>query len=489
MTTKNNDETTPRPPEEIVIAKRKEYGKEILITGEDFKEGIQFVANALCQLISDLEESKEIKPLKRKEIDLITITMELLRHAMEEMPEERLDGFEKHLQTIYNAADFLTQYYSDLEETLKAEKQQFGDPITRFLHGEIDYMMSPRPRGYDLIQKINSTGEKGVQIRIGTNEAKITFYNRFGIEEKKLLKLFEMALLEQNFHGATKNLDTLVRVRIDDVMGILGRPNNPSNKRQFRRRLYNEKTKAGILEDIANSYLEVRIREAKGRRKEDDWIKTKVGQTVGIVGEYIVFRFSEDYARYINTGQLRPFPKEAYFVGSRQFPLPYYVQEKLLDQYFSYWNRERKRKEERAGTHNILKIQTLLDHCKETIDYSYILENDPTHWKRDIKEKYERALNEIQDKGVFKWEYCGAGMKEIPQAEIDAADFRKWSKLYITFQYIPKEPEQEERLQRRRERIEAAIEKKQLEDDKVTVEAEKIRKRRRRKKAPKEAQT
>ena len=108
---------------------------------------------------------------------------------------------------------------------------------------------------------------------------------------------------------------------------------------------------------------------------------------------------------------------------------------------------------------------------------------DPGHWKRKIKERLERALNEIQGLNIFKWDYCGPGLKEIPQATIDAADFYAWSKLYITFQFIPKEPDQNERLQHKQERIDAAREKKEQEDDRITAEAAKERKRRRKKSA------
>ncbi len=102
-----------------------------------------------------------------------------------------------------------------------------------------------------------------------------------------------------------------------------------------------------------------------------------------------------------------------------------------------------------------------------------------------IKERLERALNDIREAGVFNWSYCGPKGKEIPQTEIEAADFDEWTKLYITFQLIPEEPDQGDRLENKRKRIEAALEKKAIEDDRATVEAEKIRKKRRQKTAQK----
>ena len=379
-----------------------------------------------------------------------------------------------------NALQTIIYYLDYLDEQVLEENPQDKSNIAKFLRGELEYMFAPRPRGYNELLKINSTGERGLQHREVENKIKISFQNRASREEQIIRQACELTFLDKNFYGAKNNLLTRVWVPVDEIMEILGRPNNPENKKKFKQQLSPRKSdKEGILNNIKNTYLEIKMPKRKGEGS-GDWIRINIGQACGIVNDQIYFQFSENYARYINTGIVKPYHEKLMRLGSRQFPLPYYVGQKLWDQYFYYANQSR-------GTNNILQVRTLLNHCKETIAYEWILETDPTHWKSKIKAKYERALNEIQENGLFKWQYCGPGLKEITQAEVDAADFYKWSDLYITFQLIPKEPaEQAQRLENRRKRIEAAKEKKAQDDDKTTVEADRIRKRRRKKAAEKQ---
>lgn len=466
---KNKDQTPGKDPEEIILGTIKyEDGKEETLTGAN-------LANFLRTAGTDLPKNPD-----EHDIETFTFLLQLLNAIFKTDIEEPeiFDSFKNRREIRLNLRN-LRQIISDFLDAYNPEELPPVDNITRFIRGEIDYMMAPRPRGYIELQKINSTGEQGIQRREVENEIKITFPGRNGIEEKKTRQLFEMAFLDKNFHGAKVGLNTRVAIPIDEIMDVLGRPNNPNNKKQFKRRL--DDPQNGILDNIKNAYIEVRARSAKRKGESDDWIRTNIGQACGIVKDYAYFQFSEDYARYINTGIIKPFHKNVIRLGSRQFPLPYYVAEKMLDQYFSYANQNRTRKDsDKKGTNDILQIKTLLDYCKETLDYEYILETDPTHWKRKIKDKLERALNEIQEAGVLTWKYCGPG-KKITQAKKDAADFYEWSELYITFALIPEEPEgQEQRIERRQKRIEAAKERKALED-----EADKIRKRRRRKKTAK----
>lgn len=381
---------------------------------------------------------------------------------------------ETRMREIFkNALQIIIDYLGDGAPT---EENPQADKITQFLRGELEYMLAPRPRGYNELLKISSTGERGIQYREIEGEVRIAFPDRLAFEEHKIRQACEFTLIDKNFHGARNNLITRVTIPIDEVMEVLGRPNNHENKKKFKRQL--EKS---ILPNIKDAHIDAKIRSAKKEGDNDIWIQTNIGQACGIINDHIYFQFTEDYARYINTGIVKPYHEKLMRLGSRQFPLPYYVGQKMSDQYFYYANQNRKKK-----TNNILRIKTLLDHCKEIIDYEYIMETDPTHWKPKIKAKYERALNEIREKGLFKWEYCGPALREIPQAEIDGTDFYKWSELYITFQLIPEEPaEQAQRLENRRKRIEKAIERKALEDDRITAEAAKERKRRRRKKTSK----
>ena len=475
----DNKNKAGRDPSEIVIATATfKDGRKEDITGARFFEMLRHVVSL---------QPGEQNPNEPNEKELLEIFAQLLRVMVDfeidpgqPVPEWYNDGKTRgNLSKILEHVTNILDDFEEWEKRVKAGEIPQADNITKFLRGEIEYMLAPRPRGYNELLKISSTGENGNQYREGENKIRISFPNRLAIEEQKIRQACEFALLDKNFYGAKKNLLTRVTIPVDEIMEVLGRPNNPENKKKFKQQLSpKKKGKDGILDDIKNSYIEIRSPKKKGD-DGGDWIRINIGQACGIINDHIYFQFTEDYARYINTGIVKPYHEKLMRLGSRQFPLPYYVAQKMSDQYFYYAN-------QRRGANDTLQIKTLLDHCKEVIDYAYILEVDPTHWKRLIKDKYERALNEIQKAGLFKWEYCGKALKEIPQAGIDAADFYAWSELYIVFQLIPNEPtEQAQRLEKRQERIERAKERKELEDAKILVEADKIRKRKRKKKAPK----
>ena len=460
-----------KDPKDIVIAKATyNDGHQEDITGARFFELLEYIASMQPDGQMPAKDEKE----------LLEMFAEILKFAIDfevtpgGAPPEWDDPEGKARENLKIILHHVTKLLEYLQEQGDPEEIPQVDNITKLLRGEIEYMVAPRPRNYNELLKVNSTGERGLQYREVEGEIKISFPNRLSREEHIIRQACELAFLDKNFHGAKKNLLTRVTVPIDEIMEVLGRPNNPENKKKFKRQLERD-----ILPSIKDAHIDARAKKARKEGASDIWIQTNIGQACGIVNDHIHFQFSEDYARYINTGIVKPYHQKLMRLGSRQFPLPYYVGQKMHDQYFHYGNQSR-------GANSILQIMTLLSHCKEALNYEYILETDPTHWKYKIKGKYERALNEIKKAGLFKWEYCRAGLKEIPQAEIDRMDFYQWSELYITFQLIPEEPpEQAQRLENRRERIEKAIEKKEVEDAKALVEAEKIRKRRRRRAAAK----
>ena len=470
MTTTNDDG---KDLGEVKLATiQYEDGHEAPITWNDFKE--------LLRKSYNLEQGSEAaESMTADELDILKQVLWFLLEfditAVEGWAEGAPDDPKRKARTREILRNALQRIIDYLDSNTPAEEIPQADNITKFLRGEIEYMVAPRPRGYNELLKISSVGEQGIQYREDENKVRIAFPNRLAIEEQKIRQACELAFLDKNFHGARKNLLTRVTIPIDEIMDVLGRPNNPENKKKFKRRLERD-----ILPNIKDAHIDARAKKAKKEGANDIWIQTNIGQACGIVNDHIYFQFSEDYARYINTGIVKPYHEKLMRLGSRQFPLPYYVGQKMHDQYFHYGN-------QRRGAHDILQVRTLLNHCKEALDYEYILEADPTHWKKLIKGKYERALNEIQEKGVFSWEYCGARLKEIPQARIDSADFYEWSELYITFQLIPKEPaEQADRVKNWEERIAKAKEKKEVADAKALVEADKIRKRKRRKKTAKD---
>ena len=468
MTTTNKDGKPQKDPKDIVIAKAKyEDGREETITGARFIELIEHVSNLrLDQQAPDEPGEKE----------LLEMFAELLRVAIdfqitpEGAPQEwDTDGKTlKNLQIILGHVSEILENFDEWKAQTAAGAQAVDD-ITKFLEGQRDFISVARPRLMEDFLKIN---DSGTDVTRKFKNSTITFTGRLGLNEQKVAEIIRMGFTAMNPYKATKNLKTLVSLSLTDTMTALGRTVNPNNKKMFVRQLTRE-----ILPTIAHAHITLESTQSEGI----EVMHMEIGGgffEVSTKKDQILFRLSPEYAQYLNSNSLSQYYRETLRLGSTKDhnELPYYLAIKLQNHYFKDANRQR-------GTNMILSVMSVLEFCADTLEYEYILEVDPGHWKRKIKERLERALNEIQGLNIFKWDYCGPGLKEIPQAKIDAADFYAWSKLYITFQFIPKEPDQSERLQHKQERIDAAREKKEQEDDRITAEAAKERKRRRKKSA------
>lgn len=460
----------PKDPKEIVMAKvTYKDGRKEDITGARFFEILDHVTN----MQPGDQPAEPGKPGDPSEKDLLEMFAEMLRFMIdfEVTPQGAPPEWDPEGKTRENLKIILKHVTDVLNNFQELEGPQAVDRIAEFLKGNRDFMPVARPRLIEDFLKLND-GERGEELTRSFKNSSITFTGRLGLDEQKTAELLRMSFTENNPHGAKTNLKTLASLPLTDVMDALGKAPTKDNKKMFVRQLNRE-----ILPTLNNVHITL------------ESITENHAETISIYmgGGYfeastkkdrIIFRFSPEYAQYINTNSLSQYHRNTFRLGSARNPLPYYLNIKLQDHYYKDANRQRE-------TNMILSIMSLLEFCADTLQYEYILKTDPTHWKRKIKERLERALNDIQEAGVFNWNYCGAKGKEIPQTAIEAADFDEWTKLYITFQLIPEEPDQGDRLENKRKRIAAAIEKKAIEDDRATVEAEKIRKKRRRKTAQK----
>jgi len=465
MTTTNDDR---KDLGEVKLATiQYEDGHEAPITWNDFKE--------LLRKSYNLEQGSEAaESMTADELDILKQVLWFLLEfditAVEGWAEGAPDDPKRKARTREILRNALQRIIDYLDSNTPAEEiPQAVDEIAKFLEGDNDFISVARPRLIEDFLKIN---DSGADVTRKFKNSTITFTGRLGLNEQKVAEIIRMAFTAMNPYKATKNLKTLVSLSLTDTMTALGRTINPNNKKMFVRQLTRE-----ILPTIAHAHITLESTQGEGV----EVIHMEIGGgffEVSTKKDQILFRLSPEYAQYLNSNSLSQYYRETLRLGSTKDhnELPYYLAIKLQDHYFKDANRQR-------GTNMILSVASILDFCADTLEYEYILEVDPTHWKRKIKDRLERALNEIQEKGLFSWEYCGAGLKEIPQARIEGADFYEWSKLYITFQLIPEEPDQGDRMKHKQERIEKAKEMKALEDDKTTVEADKIRKRRRRRAA------
>lgn len=458
----------PKDPKDIIIAKATyNDGHQEDITGARFFELLEYIASMQPDGQMPAKDEKELLEMFA-EILKFAIDFEVTPGGAPPEWDDPEGKARENLKIILRHVTKLLEYIQEQGDP------QTGDRITEFLQGKREFMPVARPRLMEDFLKLNDNGYGEEWTRDFENSS-ITFTGRLGMNEHKIAEILRGSFTEINPHGAKTNLKTLVSIPLTAVMEATGRTITTSSKKKFVRKLSRE-----ILPTIAHAHMTLKFETKDGIEIKHMEIGGGYFE-VSTRKDRILFRFSPEYAMYLNTNSLSQYHRKTLLLGNSKSgdELPYYLGIKLQDHYFKDANRQR-------GTNVILSILSVLEFCADTLKYSEILETDPTHWKRKIKERLEKALNDIQEMGIFNWKYCGPKRKEIPQAEIEAADFREWSRLYITFQFIPEEPDQDERLENKRKRIEAAKEKKAIEDDRATVEAEKIRKRRRRKAAEKE---
>ena len=370
----------------------------------------------------------------------------------------------KTLEALHTPLDYLQQ---GTEEAAK--------DLDLFLKEQKAFMTIPRPAGLEDFLSISAgKGNKELTVK-EFNNSKITFKGRLSIDEQKINEMLRLAFTSQNTYRATTELNNLVELPFTETMNILGKPVTPDNKKYFSRQLRKE-----TLPNIAHQYMEM-------KNKQGAIMRFEIGGGYFIVDvrkDKIYFKLSDPYSIYLNNGALSQYSSKTLRLGSQKNPLPFYLAVKLQDHYFHDGNRQRKDKQGNPQpTNTIISIKTLLKFCGDLLpSYEYVQETDRGHWIRRIKDPLEAALNEIQSKGLFNWQYCKSGLAEATAQEIRTKDFYKWSSLYITFSLIPEEPEQAERLEHKQKRLEAAQAKQAVKEAETIIKANKIKKRQENKK-------
>lgn len=350
-----------------------------------------------------------------------------------------------------------------------------ADDLEEFFKGSKEFMAIPRPAGIENLLSISAgAGNKEITVKEFA-EAKITFEGRLAIDEQKINEMLKLAFANNNPYKATKNLNTRVEIPFRETMEILGRAQTDRSRKKFSAQLKKE-----ILPTIAHTHIDL-------AKKDGSFLHMEIGggtYFVDVRRNKISFKLNDDYAAWLIGTNFSQYSSKTLRLGNQKNPLPFYMAIKLQDHYFHDGNRHWKDKQGNAhATNNILKVQTLLDFCSDTLpSYDYVQQTDPGHWIRRIREPFEDALKDIKEIGLFDYQYCKKGLEEATPQEIRTNDYYKWSDLYITFKLLPEEPDQTKRLEHKRERIEAAQAKKALKEAETIVKADEIEKRKSRKK-------
>lgn len=449
---------TPEQKKQIAEGLLKEFAPLVNRTlAEQFKTDTE-TAGALRELIdSILGDSRDI---------YYEITGELEPYIQAELSKPEYNG--QTLRDLLNQYDITDLAHIPEGDTLhkvieaaraaKAAAERRTE-VEKYLQGDRAFMVTPRPKGIDPFLRIDDANNLRE-----FEKMRVEVVGRLGIDEQKIHELIRIAFTECNYYKADRNLNLVAELPFYELMDVLGRRRTPANEKKFAQRLAKE-----ILQDIAHEGLTFTDENNKAITHFEIGTGT---YKVDRKNNKVYFEVSPLYALYLNRAGVQvQYSRIGLRMGSQKDPLPFYLQAKMQAHYFRDANRQR-------GTNNILSIKTLLKYSADILpSFEWVQENDPGHWLRLIRDPLEKALNEIESGGLFKWEYCGPRLAEVEKSETRTNDFRKWSRLYITFQLIPEEPDQTERLENKRARIEAANREKDITDAQKVIEAEKIKQR------------
>ena len=454
-----------------------------LTTPEGTKEPItlDYLLN-LSGYVTDKITKERIYPKESAEI--LEGLLEKLLASRAETLALVADPDEEAIDELYKAFEKINNFVLRAKEKALATQEEEREKLEEYFDGKKEFMAVPRPRGIGEFLNISVTGNDERLVKV-TENITIAFSGRLSIEEQKIHEMLRIAFANMNPHGAQVGLRRTVEIGLTQTMDILGRKDTPRNRKAFIQQLKKE-----ILPTLAHTYIERRTSGKGGRDKIEHWEVGGGKWTADGKEDKIIFRFTEEYAQYLNARTFSQLSYRTLRLGTRKNPLPFYLAQKLQAQYFFDGNRNRAK-----ATNAILSINAILKWCAN--DFNNCLpsyedlenttgkdgRNEARHWGRRIREPLEAALNEIKEKGLFNWEYCGPGMAPVKKKQTTTTDYYEWENLYITFQLIPEEPDQTERLEHKQKRIENAQQKKAAQDAEKIIKADKIQRKNAKKKA------
>lgn len=261
-----------------------------------------------------------------------------------------------------------------------------------------------------------------------------------GLKEscKKLLDYSAGELTKQNSKNQSGAPLLTAYIDIKEYAALCGRDISTETKlKNFRKALnYDMETlyKMSVsIKDKRKGEINMRICQAYGHQNN-----------TGKSGIYY-FMFSSPFADYlIRRNLLLQLPKSLYLTGNT--PLSFSLGRYLCDHYSMDSNQTNER-------YCVISVKAILNRFS-----TYFPDTESTERNRHsirIKETVERALEELEDKRVITWVYCGA-----KKAPADApATFYEFERLYIKYDVI-NAPDGTERRKRNAAKRKAAAERK-----------------------------
>ena len=175
-----------------------------------------------------------------------------------------------------------------------------------------------------------------------------------------------------------------------------------------------------LLHNVKISWSE----QIKGKAQDFDQVSilSRVACKKGII--YMEFGYS--MGQYLKAIPQSRYPTTQYLIDARK-PNAYALGNKLAYHYYMDSNQKR-------GTANRLKVETLLKCCPEIRSYDEVLANGHS-WTERIKTPFESELQEVPRVGTLKeGHYTRArGIELTAEDALNITDYNTFKDLYVTF--------------------------------------------------------
>ena len=197
-------------------------------------------------------------------------------------------------------------------------------------------------------------------------------------------------------------------------------------------------------------HLQISWKE-KRRGAPADYRNINLIQETGIRNGYVDILLGERFALYLSKGYLSQYPQTLFRIPATN-PNAWAIGRKLAAHHSIDGNVKR-------GTNNIIKVETLLEAAPEIPSYEEVKASNNRSWRRYIRDPLEKYLDTLEEYGVIKsWEYSIGKGKPLSDELLDPGKYREWAQLYVVFD-MEEAPGQDERRERKAEKIAAAAEK------------------------------
>ena len=298
----------------------------------------------------------------------------------------------------------------------KELKELFGE--LEHLHSKNDFV--PMRNGIATNELVKTPSKKrlqdhfdaltGIAVFKGTQHNFLATFENFseikGLRNstKKLLD----ALMIKFTDGSSKNL--IVNLPLAEYMKMRDLKDEKEARKQVKE----------DLETLSNTTLTF-TQEIKGKAK--DFVNLKIIGTHGIKNGIISAGFDVAFHALILNYQVMPMPLAFLAFNDKRSPNAYPLGRRIV----VHKNINRVNM---TGNEDIISVRTLLEACLD-IPTKEELSQTTRHYKDKIIKPFEDGMDELEEKGLFSWEYCHSKGEPLTESELKKLKYETFINLFV----------------------------------------------------------